>query len=81
MLLGLLGFLRVFGDGSLASTRRIVTVATGLRPLVCALMLFHVVLARKGFVADGAMDPLLASVLLSMTRSVARGGECSLTIM
>lgn len=40
-------------------------------------MLLHVVLSSKGFVADRAMDTLLASVLLAMTSRMPRSGECS----
>lgn len=41
-----------------------------------ALMLFHVVFSREGFVARGAMDVFLTGMFLSVTGSVAGCGEC-----
>ena len=43
-----------------------------------ALMLFHVVFARKGFVAGGAVDVFLASVFLAVAGGVAGRGECAM---
>ena len=41
-----------------------------------ALMLFHVVFSREGFVAGGAVDVFLASVFLAVAGGVAGCGEC-----
>lgn len=40
-----------------------------------ALVLLHIVLARKGFVARWAENVFLARVFLAVTCSVARSGE------
>lgn len=42
---------------------------------MCALVLFHVVFAREGFVACGAENVFLPGVFLAMAGGVAGGGE------
>lgn len=42
-------------------------------------MLFHVVLPRKCFVANRAVDALFAGMLLAVASCMARGGEGSST--
>lgn len=49
---------------------------TAAGSFVRALVLLHVVFARKGLVAGRAGDVFLAGVLFAVTGSMARGGEC-----
>ena len=50
----------------------------GFGIFVRALMLLHVVFARKGFVAGGAVDVFLARVFLAVAGGVAGCGECAM---
>jgi hypothetical protein len=70
------GFLGGLCDGCFTPTGSgIVTGTPRIGTFVSSLVLFHVILAGKGFVADGAVDTLLTSVLLAMARGMTRCGE------
>lgn len=72
----------ILGDGSFAlASAGLVAVAPRVVALVCAFMLFHVVFARKGLVADGAVHAFLPGVFLPMPGSMSGRGEGSLAIV
>lgn len=48
---------------------------------VSANMLFHIVLASEGFIADGTVHAFLTGVFLPVAGSVSRGRECSRAAM
>lgn len=79
---GILGLLGILGNGSFAlATAGLVTVAPRVVALVSAFMLLHVVFARKGLVADGAVHTFLPGVFLPMPGSMSGRGKGSLAIV